>query len=988
MSDESDFSLPAQESLRAQFERLLGLPEAARAGWLAQANLAPDRCAQLLELLAADAQSPTDFVAKTRAQLQAILVAAPGLDATPEPSDAAPSAPEERQDALLQQQFGPYLLTQWLGRGGMASVYVGSRNDGKFAQEVAVKVLRQALQSEFERRLFQREQQALAALDHPNVARLFDGGVTEAGLPYLVMELVRGKTLLEHCQTQGLSLRARVALFAQVCDGVQAAHRALIVHRDIKPGNIVVSAAGVPKLLDFGVAKILRIDADSAQTQTYAPLTPAYAAPEQFDGGTITTATDVYSLGMVLHELLTGERRKPGDTTRASELLKRMQANANSETVRFLQGDIDNILRQAMAAEAGERYASAGDLAADIRRYLEGQPVLAHPPSGWYRMGKFLRRNRGAVALSSLLLMGLLGSLAYAIDQARIARAQADRATAVLGFVEGLFESVDPAIAKTRELSAREILDRGANDVGREFPGQPAIRAQLNATLGRLYLKLGDLKSATLQLDAALTLTPSSEAQLRFWRLLDRTQVDIAASATKAGLARWREAFALLGKLDSDPRANVALLSAHAELIHQAGDSIKALTDAKEAHRMSVELLRDSDPIAIDAAITYVEILGTAGRDREALPIVGALAVRSAANYGDTDPRTLNAQSSLADVLSDVDQLSEAQVIAQTVMNQRLKVLDEKHPAIARSHFQLGELSAQAGDYKSADQHFAQAISLLRGKQPGDRNLLAKAVYALGTSQYFQGNLELAQQAYRESAELWRAEYGLEHRDVLQAELALAQVLRRLGNLQEALQIMRRVVQVNEKLGSDLPETADALRIYGSALSSNQQHVEAINMLERAVAMTLRLYGETHEMPHQTRVLLGRAYLNAGRMVDAATVTATALSAFERIHPNGHRDVARTQAFLAAIELKRGNLISAEALARKQFVFFRGHYPEPDSVPVAQAQGLLGACLLTLKRIEEGRALLLPAIMVLKAREPADPQIEIWEALLNPMREN
>jgi eukaryotic-like serine/threonine-protein kinase len=492
-------------SLREQFEQLLNLQGSERAAWLDRQNLSPERLAQLQALLRADADSNTDFVAQTRTELQSLLLQAPDLSLVGSQAGLT-------QDALLGQKFGSYQLTQYLGRGGMASVYLGERTVGKFVQQVAVKVLRQALHTDFERRLFQREQHALATLDHPNVARLLDGGVTQTGQPYLVMELVRGKTLLDHCQDQHLSLRARVALFAQVCDGVQAAHRALIVHRDIKPGNILVSAQGQAKLLDFGVAKILRLEEDSApQTQTFAPITPAYAAPEQFDGGNITTATDVYGLGMVLHELLTGIRRTQGDTTRASELLRRMQASQTSlDTVRFLQGDIDNILRKALAVDPTERYSSAGDLGLDIQRFLSGQPVAAHPPSTWYRTKKFVRRNRIAVSACAALFLALVISLAVAIEQASQARLQAaraesasnaaifetERAKAIRSFVVELLQQTAPKTAASERPDVPSLVYAAAARLDTQFADQPEVRVELQCQLGSVLRNMFDPERA------------------------------------------------------------------------------------------------------------------------------------------------------------------------------------------------------------------------------------------------------------------------------------------------------------------------------------------------------------------------------------------------------------------------------------------------------------------------------------------------------------
>lgn len=481
---------PLMHELRALFESLLAMSPRERREAL---EAMPDAALrQRVEaLLAAD--RPTTGAVTDRLD-QAIAAICDGVGGEAEPERA------------LGQQVGPYRLTRVLGSGGSGTVYRGEREDGGFPRVVAIKLLSRVIRSEVELRIVAREQRALASLDHPNVARLIDGGAID-GQPYLIMEMVEGRTLLDHAATEGLDARARVQLFAAVCDGVQAAHQALIVHRDIKPANVMVSRDGQPKLLDFGVAKLL--DADAPPTQTLAGLTPAYAAPEQFDGGPITTGTDVYSLGMVLHELLTGERRRGNDTTRASELVRR-QPSADPQRARFLRGDLDNVLRKAMQSEPADRYASAGELAQDLRAFLDGRAVQAHPPSGWYRTEKLLRRHPKASLAIAALVLGLIATAGIAVDQAlnawgaeRKALASAAQANDVRDLLLGLFEPLKTGVPVDEQPNVATLFDRAEIAMAENRTLQPRARAELMMLFADVNDRLGRTEKMRAQLDEA-----------------------------------------------------------------------------------------------------------------------------------------------------------------------------------------------------------------------------------------------------------------------------------------------------------------------------------------------------------------------------------------------------------------------------------------------------------------------------------------------------
>jgi serine/threonine protein kinase len=433
----------AYARLRALFAAVVELDEDERVAWMDRHVADPADRSALENLLSADRSDN-------------------GFFETPAEEHAARMGADEslRPEGLIGHRIGAFRLIRLLGKGGMAAVFLGIREGADFEQHVAVKLLRRGLYSEIEQRLFQRERRLLASLDHPNIARLIDGGVTTAGIPYLVIDYVDGEPITRHAGARRLGVRERLQLFLIVCRAVDAAHRALIVHRDIKPSNIMVAADGTVKLLDFGIAKLLDEDVESA---TIGVFTPDYAAPEQLNGAPITTATDVYALGVLLHELLIGQRPKGIPTRRPSSLVDAIGGDSTKVPdpallARALRGDLDTILLKCLAAEPARRYASAGTLADDIERHLAGKPVEAHPPSRWYRTRKFVQRHRGSVAITVAFFLAIIAALGLALWQAKVARSEASRAREIQAFVESLFQPLTEGTAPDNAPSVQELL--------------------------------------------------------------------------------------------------------------------------------------------------------------------------------------------------------------------------------------------------------------------------------------------------------------------------------------------------------------------------------------------------------------------------------------------------------------------------------------------------------------------------------------------------
>jgi eukaryotic-like serine/threonine-protein kinase len=470
--------------LRALFDRAVEVPLALRAAWLDEAISDSDERLALQRLLAAD------------------MTAAAILDVPVADVAGALVADIPEVEGLIGQRIGAFRLTRLLGKGGMAVVFLGERDDGQFDQLVAIKLLRRGLFSEVEQKLFARERQVLAQLTHPNIARLFDGGVTQAGIPFLIIEHVDGQTIIEYANSRRLGVHDRLRLFLVVCSAVEAAHQGMVVHRDIKPANILVRDDGVVKLLDFGIAKLLDEDIAAATSSAF---TPEYAAPEQLKAGPITTATDVFALGMLLHELLVGVRPDRQDQPRrpssvAAESIARHTGQAGA---RELRGDLDNVLLKALATEPALRYPTATAFADDVRRYLDGRTVAAYPPSHWYRARKFVARNKGSVASALAFVVALGAALAITLWQATIARNEAHRANAVRDFVERIFDPVSKGTVEGRQPSYATLLETSVQRLDEDHGIDDNERVDLLLLFARLDEKIGEYDKAIALADRA-----------------------------------------------------------------------------------------------------------------------------------------------------------------------------------------------------------------------------------------------------------------------------------------------------------------------------------------------------------------------------------------------------------------------------------------------------------------------------------------------------
>ena len=747
--------------IRDLFDQVMDRPEAERAAFLA-------------------GRSEVD--PGIRHEVEELVTAADRTDARLEPIIRRP-IPADGSDQLIGQRLGSYDIVRLIGMGGMGAVYEAIRADDQFQKRVAIKLVQRGLDSDVTLARFRRERQILASLEHKNIATLLDGGVTPDGRPFLVMEYVEGKPITLWCDERRLPVRDRIALFRQVCAAVQHAHRNLVVHRDLKPGNILVTEDGTAKLLDFGIAKLVGGDpGDDALPLTRGgarAFTPEYASPEQIRGDVLSTASDLYSLGVVLFELLAGRRPHLGsggalvDIERAvlEDPVPRPSAVTTDQAARDrnerdagrlrhrLQGEIDNIVLDTLRPEPDRRYPSVEALGDDLRRYLEGQPVRAEGAWAGYRFTKFVQRNRAAVTASALVLVALVGGGVATLLQARRAQAAQQRADRVNQFLRNILGSVKPATGG-RDVPISEVLDSAARRVQGELKNDPVAAADLETVIGQSYSSLGRYDEAERHYRASLALRGQyagsrSEAVVEglglvAGLLLDKGEIGRADSTFRAAVALQRQ----IGT--GTDSMLTALLESQGSVAHAQGK----LAEAERLHRevLALRLKRlgpNNDQVAF--AMNNIAVsLGEQNKWAAAESLHRAAIAIFRGNHPGADPLVAEAEGSLATALDIQGKNAEAESAYVRVIDLRRRLLGPEHPNYAWTVFGYAFFLLDRGRYAEAAK-WSREILALRGKTlPDGHPAVAASLQSLGRALDQSGDHAGAEQALAEALALRR----------------------------------------------------------------------------------------------------------------------------------------------------------------------------------------------------------------------------------------
>ena len=804
------------------------------------------------------------------------------------------------------ERVGPYRLMREMGHGGMGEVYLAERADGAFEQQVALKLVKRGLGSQAVHHRFLAERQILARLQHDKIARLLDGGMTDQGQPYFVMELVDGVPITAYCDLHQLGIEARLKLFGGVCEAVQYAHSNLVVHRDLKPSNILVVKEGQVKLLDFGIAKLLSEEAPetTSMTQTdWRVMTPEYAAPEQVQGDVITTATDVYALGLLLYELLTGRRpyRLQGrGQAELERVICHMEPEAPSMVVgkpnrlvpeegesatpedisrkrglsveklkHRLSGDLDTMVLKALRKEPKRRYPSAEAFLEDIKRHLTGLPVSAQPDTLGYRVRKFIGRHRRTVAVGMAALVVLAGIIGYytgrlARERDR-AQAEASKLREVKEYLVGLFEVSDPWKENNgQETTARELLDRGLARI-ETLQEEPEVQAEMLHVLGVVYRQLSRYEEARPLLEQALT-------QRR--EQLGEEHPDVAQSLYDLGAL-----LEILGNYDEAEDLLRASLHMRRRLPDNHANVAESLRELGWVRRQQG---------AYDEAEHLL---------REALGLFRTL-------HTDEHPSIAESLNDLAIVLVRKGNYEEADHLHREALEMRRKLHGEEHPSVAQSLNSLAVVLEKKGEYDEAEDLHRAALAMRRKLHGEEHPAVAIDMDNLAIVLQKKGNYNEAEQLTREAMHLFRKLFGNEHPDVGISMFNLALILEKKGNYDEAEQLHREALAMGRKLlGDQHPSIGKSLYGLSTVLHKLGRCKEAEPLLQEALDLSRRL-GETYRRTVQTKRLLGICFTVSGQYEEAEALLLESLAIYEQ--ENQEEERQKTQQALSDLYMTWG----------------------------------------------------------------------------------
>jgi serine/threonine-protein kinase len=882
-------------SVQALFERAAALPAAEQHAFVRGETAGDDELCELVcAMLDADAGGTESVQA---------IVADAIRDLTVEPP-----VPGE-------QRLGPYRLVSEIGRGGMGTVYLAERDDGAFDQRVAVKVVRGLLDRDRIRR-FRAERQILATLDHPNIARLLDGGTTADGLPYLVMEHVEGTPIDVYCRERQLDVPERLRLFATVCDAVIHAHRHLIIHRDIKPTNILVTTDGTPKLLDFGIAKLLDTDDPDLAMDTMTGmrvLTPDYAAPEQVRGQPVTTATDVYALGVLLFELLT-ERRPHTFRALTAQEIERVVCDTDAprpSTVRqSIDEDLDVIVGTALQKDQARRYLSVEAFVDDVRRMLDGLPIHARASTWRYRTRRFVSRNRWGVAAAATFVLMLVGfAVIVSLQAARIARErdfaqqERDAAEQVASFMVDMFEVADPGESRGATVTARELLDRGAERVETGLADQPGVQGRMMTTMGRAYRGLGLFAQSQDLLERALDRREQVESHYSdavAETLGELGDIVGARGNYEEAERHHREALAIRQALHGTSHDTVAFA------LNDLGTTLQRLArydEAEEALAQAIAIWREVRPAGDPQIASGLNNLGLllrrVNRYGEAEPVLQeALDIRRRA-FREPHPEIANSLMQMGQLKNELGQLDEAEALMRESLAMRLQMLGPDHPDVGTSYNNLASLLHDRRDYDRAEEMYRASIAINRKRLGEEHPESAVTLNNLASLLEDRGDLDQAEAIFREALAIRRKALGEEHPAVARGLNNLAIVLIKQNKIAEAQVLAERSLAVKRKaLGDEHVETAQGLVVLARVKQATGHVEQALPLTSEALATIRRILPADHPLLASTLIVHSRFLVEAGRQADAVPLIEEALAIrIKRMQP-GDEQIAQAEALL------------------------------------------------------------------------------------------
>ncbi len=849
----------------------------------------------------------------------------------------------------VPERIGPFRIVREIGRGGMGRVFLAERADGQFEQRVALKLIQHGAPGIVRR--FVQERRILALLEHPGIARLLDGGITPSGLPYFAMEVVEGEPIDQYCDSHDLSLDRRLELLASVCEAVSYAHQHLVIHRDLKPSNILVTASGQVKLLDFGIATLLGAEAaeDDPTRTEFKAMTPEFAAPEQIRGTSISTATDVYSLGVLLYMLVARER--PYDVRgRAATDVDRIiclddppkpSTKAAASLRRRMRGDLDLIVMTALEKQASRRYQSPAALAEDIERFRQGRAILARPASAAYRLTKFVGRHRAGVAVAALVTLGLVAAASRERVLRNRAEVEASNAAEVERFLVRVFDVVDPDSWQEPEggsITARELLDRGATRIDSTLARQPEVQARLRGVLGRVYTNLG-------LYDRAIPMLRQSLAQ------------QAAAS----------------GSRDTSIATATDLLGAALTKVDKYDEAEPLLRRALEQRRQSLGDRHVATAQSIEHLATLLELRG---KFDAAEPLYREALATHRSVAGDSSMQVANSLADLGLNLYRRSEPGEAESLYRQSLAIKLRRVGEHHPSTAVTMQNLAQTLQQLGKYDEAEAYQRRALAIKRkalgNAHPSVTISLNNLANLVGRH---LGRPAEGEALAREALALDRQIFGPTHSYVAASLANVGLMLRLKGEFPEAEKSLREALAIQRRLfGERDARVALTLGYIAQARFSMGDGAGAIALMRESLAMYRATLGDAHLYTAITTGNLGYMVAESGDPTEAESLARASLSHLDSANSAHGVQLVTSRLVLGKALLAQGRADEALSVLEPLAPAARKRYGERDA-RTGDVQLTYGLALVAKRRYADAEPVLRGARGLLEQHRRAQPRL-------------